>query len=154
MADACHGGSDEIVEYLLEKGADVKLVPYAIFDAILNPITLGLLLKNGADVNVRKSKDDPIEPGYQPIHFVALTSRKESLKMLLEAKADPRSLTTHGETPLDILKYGHDYIQKSGRSTPQREQDYREMEEMLIKAENLRPTPSVEGEEGKNNIDD
>lgn len=132
LDDACRSGSDEIVAYLLEKGAKVKESPYAIFKATWNPKTLERMIKYGADIHVRLRPDDIFEPGAQPLHHAAATSCKESIKILLAAKADKSAKDAHGNTPLAHLIHRITYLRESGQMAAEKEADYKEMVAMLL----------------------
>ncbi|HKZ43191.1 MAG TPA: ankyrin repeat domain-containing protein [Candidatus Hodarchaeales archaeon] len=102
---ACAFGSAPTVDYLLRNGAKLdeqsrnkNISVYPIHAALFggNIATVRVLIKWGADVNVRQSLS-----GETPLHEAAFTGREDLVKLLLDAGAD-RSMKTNGKTPYDI----------------------------------------------------
>ena len=98
---AAHFRRREVVELLIDKGADVNvkgtggLTPLHI--AKTKEIT-ELLITNGADVNAKSNG------GGTPLHQAAGNSHKEVAQLLISKGADVNAKTKRGETPLDQAK--------------------------------------------------
>jgi uncharacterized protein len=96
---ACHDGQQEIVQYLLDKGANVNAVDEegntALDTAVLarRVEIVRLLISRGAKVNTRDLR------GFTPIASAAWAGSTQIVGILAEARADLRA-DTHGLTPL------------------------------------------------------
>ncbi len=72
-----------------------------------------LLLKSGADVNVRDNS------GTTPLHLAVKNGNQEIVALLLENKADPNARNNAGETPLDYAKsLSHPGVYRYGPGSP------------------------------------
>lgn len=104
---AAHSGFSDIVEYLLDKGADANKAEAgftALHEAIMrrDEKTVGLLLAHGADANaplktwtpIRRSSHDyyfsPALVGATPFWLAARFSQPNVMRMLLKHGADPK----------------------------------------------------------------
>lgn len=63
-----------------------------------NQMATAFLIKKGADINARDTY------GYTPLHRMASNNLEVGAKALLDAGADPRAETKHGETPMSIAR--------------------------------------------------
>jgi ankyrin repeat protein len=99
-----------VVEYLLEKGAEVnaaskndfRVMPLHSAVANRHLAVAELLLKNGADVNACQ------EQGFTPLHEAALQGDEAMIRLLLAHGADPHAQKDDGETPFQTaLRKGH-----------------------------------------------
>ena len=103
LLHAVAGGHTELAEFLLDSGADVNtgekqgVVP--LFRALWNKDLdmLELLLKKGADVNAKHARS-----GFTVLHWAAMMDSKESVELILDARADVNGKCNTGETPLDV----------------------------------------------------
>ncbi|MFC4161290.1 ankyrin repeat domain-containing protein [Chitinimonas lacunae] len=107
----CQYGVTEVVAWLLDHGASIKLaglndnspLHYAVTSA--NSDTLALLLERGADPNARNHY------GYRPLHWAAGYGHLEIVQKLLAAGAKVNVKTQHSETPLyQAIRKGHDLV--------------------------------------------
>jgi uncharacterized protein len=103
---ACFFLHEDIVEYLLEKGANVndasqnnqRVTPLHAASASRSVSIVRTLLEHGADPNARQNG------GFTALHSAAQNGQVEMIRLLLaqEAQADVRN--EDGETPLDIAQ--------------------------------------------------
>jgi ankyrin repeat protein len=70
--------------------------PLFSYHVLHNPAVLALLLDHGADIHLSDSS------GLTPLHHAATTSATESVRLLLEAGADPAVTDDEGRTAYDI----------------------------------------------------
>ena len=107
---AAHFGHREVVELLLERGAEVNAVSRNAtgYTALTGAVAAGhmaiteLLLSRGADVNVKYTR------GFTPLHTAAFNGNVGMVELLLSAGADTQAKTTHNKTPLAYaLEQGH-----------------------------------------------
>lgn len=102
---AAEEGHEEIARVLLDAGADVHgrkdITPldWAVSAKRPNIKLVKLLIDRGAEVNRHDSLFK-----YTPLHRAAQHGDVELVKLLLEAKADPRAKETFGKTPLDLAR--------------------------------------------------
>jgi len=105
LAIASFNGNKEIVEMLLQKGAD----PNIYDDMGVAPIIgaartnraeiIEMLIKNKADVNIKTRGNDE-----SSLHYAAEYNSGDAAKILLANGADKTAKTGSGKTPLDIAK--------------------------------------------------
>jgi ankyrin repeat protein len=103
---ACFFGHFKIVEYLVEKGADVNIpssnsfqvAPIHSATAISNYEITDLLLRNGADVNAKQ------QSGVTPLHSAAHNGKIEIIKLLVKHGADINAKTVDNKTPIDMAE--------------------------------------------------
>jgi uncharacterized protein len=101
---ASYLGHKEIVEYLVQKGADVnsasknsmKVMPLHSAVATKKVDIAEVLLKNGAKVNAKQ------DSGWTPLHEAALHGHSDMIKLLLRFGADKTIKKDDGDTPLDV----------------------------------------------------
>jgi ankyrin repeat protein len=101
---ACFFEHEEIVRYLLLKGAEVnipsrnELHVFPLHSAIAsnNPNITRILLEAGADVNVVQ------QAGITPLHSAAHNGNIEIIILLVEAGSDIKAKMTDGKTPADM----------------------------------------------------
>jgi ankyrin repeat protein len=99
-------GQAEVMQYLIEKGANVnsvarnvmKVMPLHSAAAQSNVRIVELLLDQGALVNAQQ------EGGFTALHAAAQSGNLEMARLLLKHGADPNAKTDKGQTPLDITK--------------------------------------------------
>lgn len=112
---ATYFGYEEIVRYLLLKGADPNLPSnngyqvYPLHSAIGSNFEgiAKMLVEAGAEVNVLQASN------ITPLHSAAQNGNIEMLILLLEQGAQVNIRTEHGETPADMAKArGHAEIAK------------------------------------------
>jgi len=91
-------------------GAD-RAGAYALHLAVVveNKEITDLLLKNGADINIRAED----EYGGTPLHWAAFVGSKQMAEMLVEAGADLNAPDDDGYTPLDAVLSNDDLEQKT-----------------------------------------
>ncbi|KAE8444282.1 hypothetical protein EG329_000689 [Mollisiaceae sp. DMI_Dod_QoI] len=115
-------GSEEVVQWFLDHGADpnlrgtvlellisygAQLDPQALFHAI-DPRGKGgipamkYLIDRGVDVNTVGTMAGT--QGGTPLHYAAKLKSKEKLTLLLEAGADKNIKSSSGRTPVDVAK--------------------------------------------------
>ncbi len=93
-------GEDEIVKFLLSKGADVKALDGQGWTALHwaasggHSAVVGELLDAGANINVK----DQI--GATPLHWAAIFDQREAAKVLIDRGADIKARDNQGKTPL------------------------------------------------------
>jgi ankyrin repeat protein len=105
-----HNGHAEIVELLLDAGADIEADEIGLYGgkplhwaSEHEPTTVELLLKRGADVNSRNVKADSDNYGFTPLIMNA-TQRNdcaEAAELLLGAGAEIDATDAKGRTALD-----------------------------------------------------
>ena len=110
---ACFFGHQNIVKYLLEKGADVnirsnnnfRVMPLHSAVASKNIDIAKLLLEYGANANAKQQQD------ITPLHQAADNGDFEMIKLLLKYNADRSVRTKSSFTPVDMArKKGHEKI--------------------------------------------
>jgi ankyrin repeat protein len=102
MALAAAFGHEEVVRYMLSKGADVNAVATngSGYTALTGAVASGhaaiakWLAENGADVNYRYAR------GYSPLLTAAANGHLEIVKMLVASGADPDARTDDGKNAL------------------------------------------------------
>lgn len=106
LALAAFFGHRQIVEWLLDHGADVNTVSKNAtrYTALSGAVAKGdeeivrLLLSRGANARHRYG------PGYSPLHEAAAGGKIEILKLLVEHGADPNAATDDGQAPLALAE--------------------------------------------------
>ncbi len=98
------GLSSDTVKLLLERGADLEVTdmrwnkPALTWHAeVGSPTTLEILLQHGASVHHQDVQ------GSSALHYASANARTESVRLLLEAGADPDVQDLEGKTPLTRL---------------------------------------------------
>ena len=109
---ACYTGNIEVVQYLVEKGADIH--QRSSTDTQYNPLEyatikgfndiVGFLIENGSDV---QSLEPTLES--QAIHFAAMKNNTNTIELLIAAGSDVNSKAKNGTTPL-ILACHYGYV--------------------------------------------
>jgi len=105
LAISSFNGNKEIVDMLLQKGADPN-----VYDDMGIPPILGaarqnhadiieMLLKNKAEVNIKNKSGEETA-----LHYAAEYNSADAAKILLANGADKTAKNTSGNTPLDIAK--------------------------------------------------
>lgn len=97
-------GQREVVELLLQQGADVNAVSRNVsgYTALTGAVAGGhreivaTLLAHGARADHRYG------PGYTPLHEAAASGKLEIARLLLDHGADPNAHTDDGKTPLAL----------------------------------------------------
>eukprot|EP00900_Chrysochromulina_parva_P016745 jgi/Chrpa1/25071/Chrysochromulina_OHIO_Genome00002876-RA len=108
-------GNDELVRWLLERGASVDLAGSRRFETplmatvdmhVCNKDVLLTLLKAGANVNARS------RAGASALHFAAQNGDdlRECAFELLKAGADARAVDDTGRTAYEVAMSGHHYL--------------------------------------------
>jgi ankyrin repeat protein len=106
-----HNGQVEIVEMLLDAGADINAdeIGWAggkplHWASEHEPATVKVLLDRGADVNARNVKDGSDFRGFTPLMMNASQKNDcaEATELLIEAGADIHATDPNGRTALDI----------------------------------------------------
>ena len=105
LAIAAFDGYKEIVDMLLQKGAD----PNVFDDMGVAPIIgasrtnraeiIEMLIKNKANVNIKTKSGEET-----PLHYAAEFNSGDAAKVLLKNGADKNLKNTSGKTPLDVAK--------------------------------------------------
>lgn len=106
LANACGKGNFDIVFLLLRAGADPNLnagTP-SLYTAANSPKIVQLLLQYGAKVDCKVTHDLDIFMGDEPLHHAAGWGCVKSVRLLLNAGADPRAVNDRKKTPLDRAK--------------------------------------------------
>jgi len=99
---AAQGGHKEIVELLLENGADVNAKNIALETPLHYATAMGykeivdLLISEGAVLNSGTTN------GSTPLHYSANIGNSEIIKVLIEKGSDVNCRTKYGTTPLDL----------------------------------------------------
>ncbi len=106
---AAKRGHEDIVQFLIAKGADINAIgkdgQTALHEA-KNRNVAELLIANGANVNAKISEDARRLKGWTPLHTAVLLTRRMEVAQLLIAKgADINAMNADGETPLDVAKW-------------------------------------------------
>jgi ankyrin repeat protein len=106
-------GHREIVQFLLEHGADVHLAARnaqrvtALHAAAARRDVeiVRMLLKHGADLNARQDK------GFAPLHASAANGEESMVRLFVEHGADVSAKTDDGKTPYDLAnERGHQQV--------------------------------------------
>lgn len=103
---ACHFGYFEVADYLVKAGApinsvshnELKAAPIQSAAAARQEVIVRLLLKNGADPNVRE------QGGYTPLHAAAQNGDEEMIRTLLYGGADMGIKGNDGKLPIDLAQ--------------------------------------------------
>ena len=100
---ATSGGSKEIVELVIARGADVnaitpggRVTPLHIASLMGKKDIVELLIAKGANVNAAEMN------GLTSLHLAADSGRKEIVELLIAAGADLNASDNKGKTPLDM----------------------------------------------------
>ena len=105
-ACACNKGSAEIVDYLIQKGADMNAKDNSGKTALMRASMDGRaeaidkLIEFGADVNAKDNS------GKTALIRASIDGRKEAIDKLIEFGADVNVKDNKGKTALDIAKGG------------------------------------------------
>jgi len=134
---AAAGFQDEIVEALLDRGADRSVrnrrgaqpLHYAADSNVWNPAaqaaTIDRLIRAGADPNATDKS------GVPPLHRAVRTRCAAAVEALLAGGAEPRGRNTRGSTPLHLA------VQNTGRGdsgTMHAREQQRQIIELLLRA--------------------
>ena len=102
---ASEEGFKDIVEYLIDRGANVNIkepsegrTPLHLASQRGYVDIVGLLVQAGADVNAKYDR----EQGRTPLHLASLGNQEEVVRLLMENGADPNIADKEGCSPLDI----------------------------------------------------
>lgn len=103
---ACYFGHYEVAEYLIKAGApvnspsrnDLKAAPLQSAAAAGHERIADLLLKHGADANIRE------QGGYTPVHAAAQNGDIAMIRTLIYGGADLTARSDDGKTPLDLAR--------------------------------------------------
>jgi ankyrin repeat protein len=107
---ACFFGHPDVAEYLVKAGASINApsrnelsaAPIQSAAAAGHEKIVDMLLKNGADPNVRE------QGGYTPLHAAAQNGDLAVIRTLIYGGADMLARGDNGKTPLDLaLEAGH-----------------------------------------------
>ena len=97
---ACRGVHLDIVEYLVEEGADVnavdnnKIVPLHSLASRNSAAAIAVLLDNGADVDFKDYGNNTA------LHYAAMSDATDAVVILSKAGADIENIEDYGRTPL------------------------------------------------------
>jgi ankyrin repeat protein len=97
---AARGTNNEVLAYLVEKGADLNALdnngtaPLHSLASRGNADGARILLAKGADINIKAPNQSTA------LHFAALSRRVDMIRLLVERKADLESRDQQGRTPL------------------------------------------------------
>jgi len=97
---AARGTNNEVLAYLVEKGAGLNVLdnngtaPLHSLASRGNADGIRVLLAKGADINIQSPDKNT------PLHFAALSRRGEIIRLLVERKADLESPNQKGRSPL------------------------------------------------------
>lgn len=98
-----HGSFGDMAEYLIDTGNPNQLFDVGdgyymstlhLFASAGSKPGINLLLRIGADPNVKDSKGDT------PLHSAVIKGRKEAVGLLLDKGADVNAQSNNGDTPL------------------------------------------------------
>lgn len=102
---AAYGDHGEIVSYLLEQGAD----PFSKADSVFGLYPLNWAAQNGGVSAIQPLLDtgfpidEPLHDGTTALHAAVFLGHVDFAKALLEAGADPDSVSSHFTTPRILL---------------------------------------------------
>lgn len=121
LSEACEKGYEEIVELLLDSGANPDLsggiTPLSY--AVHHPKILQLLLARGANVNLKNAPGTEYRGGAVALHEAAMWGRVESVRLLLQAGADSTLRNSNDQTPLDKARWQLNYHRTNPLNPPE-----------------------------------
>ena len=112
-----------ILEMLLDGGGKVDSRTFGtpLLGAAVggnNPASVQILLRHGADVNIRDNGHRGETDGSTPLHIAAQSGAdRKMFELLLDWKADPNVRDNSGNTPLDLVKRHARYSSDSQTKT-------------------------------------
>ena len=106
LLQAALQGNADIVKALLEAGADIKIVDFAMKSTpghkagyMGHPDVMKLLIKYGLDINAQGPYN-----GYTALHDAIWHHHSETVKVLVDSGTNLNLKTNNGKTPLELAK--------------------------------------------------
>lgn len=130
VRSACFMTNVDVVNYLVEQGADIRRANYNGGTCLINSVQsvplCQFLLSKGADVNAKDIQDKTA------LHYAIQEHRLETTKVLLEHGADPFAQSRYGDDALQTacLKGAHkifNYLKRSVKYSTRRLADAHEL---------------------------
>ena len=113
LGAACHAGHEDIVELLVEYGAEVETssadgwTPLHLAAETIGPRLVTILIENGTEDYVDRRDSE----GCTALHFAARRGEEETVQLLLDNGADVLAADNEDFTPLDMaLSRGREEI--------------------------------------------
>lgn len=110
---AAAASCEDYVGWLIDRGAEVSVQTYKkqnllhVAAAAKQSNVIGLVLEAYGDAKSRAAVNEQDDEGRTPLHYACQSGRPESVRLLLDAGADPNLRDTKCRTPLHMCAHFH-----------------------------------------------